>query len=261
MAQPEPARALAPGQVEQLRGNIQYTPIGTGEIAIQGSEEDIRALEEIIKLIDQGVPPVATTVIQLKNAQAEKIAPQLTNLFQQITTVPGRTARPEDKVSIVADARSNSLIVAAAPERMAQVQEIIEKLDTQPMIGKVNVKTFLLKNMQASEAATILDGLIKKLMQARGATAEQITILPDDRTNALLITAPAADLPQIESLIGTIDVPPAFASAEMVIYNLHNVPAKDLVTVLTDMISVQAGRAAGGGAPAAGAGCRQRRRQ
>ncbi len=226
--------------------------MGPGEIAIQGNEEDIRALEDIIRQIDQGVPPPVTEVIQLKNAQAEKVAPQLTALFQQITTVPGRTARPEDKVTIVADTRSNSLIVAAAPERLAQVRDIVQKLDTKPMIGQVDIKTFLLKHIQASEAASTLSNVVKTLMQARGATAEQIQILPDDRTNSLLITAPAADLPQIEGLIGSIDVPPAFASAEMVIYSIHNVPAKDLATVLSDLIS-QAGRT-GTAAPAGGAG-------
>ena len=254
LGRPQAVEPLVPGQLEQIRGNIQYTPLTPNQIAITGSEEDINVLEGLIRSLDQGISPMTTAVFQLKNAQADKIAPQLTTLFQQISQVPGRTQRPEDRVTVVADARSNSLIVAAAPERMLEIGDLIEKLDTKPMIGQVEIKTYLLKHIQASEAQSMLQTLLQKLQQARGVTGEQITIQPDDRTNALLITAPSADLPQIEGLIAAIDVPPAFATAEMMIYGLVNVPADRLANVLAEMISAQISRA--GGAPGAAGAAR-----
>lgn len=244
----QPLPPLTPEQIEQLRAaNIRVTPVGPNEVIIEGPEESLNAMESLIRRMEEGAPPPTIVVIPLKNAQATPLAQQLTTMFQQIQPA-GRTPRPEEKVTVVADPRSNSLIVAASPERLTEVQAIIASLDQRPVIAEVEYKVYPLKHIQAGDAATMLQGLLTKLQQQRGVQGDQFTITPDARTNTLIVTAPKPDLAQIDSLVGTLDVPPAFATAQMMIYPLHNVLAKDLVTVLNDMISAQIARA-GAGAP------------
>jgi len=253
VVQPEPAEPLKPVDVDKLSGAVEYAPLDESTIILQGSEEDLALLERLIRLLDRGVPRPVVRVFTLKNAQAAQLGPQLNAMFQRISRVPGRRPRPEDIVSIIADARSNSLIVAASPERMKEIEDLINKLDLKPLIGEVEIHAYPLKNIRASEAATMLQNLIRRLQQQRGLrAADQITITADDRTNTLLITAPKPDLRQIEKLIGTIDVPPAFATADIMIFQLRNADAQNLANVLAQMISVsaQAGRRGRRGVPA-----------
>ncbi len=242
----KPLPVLTPEQLEQIRsGNVRVTPVGPNEVIIEGPEESLDAMQALIQRMEEGAPPPTIVVIPLKNAQAKPLADQLNSMFQQLQPA-GRTPRPEEKVTVIADPRSNSLIVAASPERLTEVENLIQNLDLKPIIGEVEYKVYPLKHIQAAEAATTLVDLLGKLQKQRGIQGDQFTITPDARTNSLIVTAPKGDLAQIESLIGTLDVPPAFATAEMMIYPLHNVLAKDLVTVLNDMISAEITRAAGG---------------
>ncbi len=223
-------------EMGQLRGRVEIVATGPDTIAIQGDEEAVAALEGIIRLLDATQVPMELDVYQLTNARATQLAPVLTNLLRQAFRRPGRP-RPSDQVVVLPDARSNSLLIGAAPERMDEVHEIIEKLDSQPLIGPVTFQTFALKNITASEASELLQEMMRRLQQQRGVPGEAITIIPDDRTNTLIVTAPEADLKQLGAMIDLIDVEPEFGTAKLVYIPLMNADADSLETVLTEMIA------------------------
>ena len=223
--------------LSQLRGRIEIVPTGPDTIGIQGDAEAVEALESIIRILDATQVPLKLEMRQLENARATQLAPMLSNLLRQAFSVPGRRARPSDRVVVVPDARSNSLLIAAAEERMGEIHDIIDQLDSQPLIGPVTFKTFALEHMTASEAADMLQQMIQRLQAQRGVPGEAITIIPDDRTNTLIVTAPAADLKQVGEMLRLIDVAPAFATAQMVFIPLSNADAQSLSSVLTEMIS------------------------
>lgn len=65
-------------------------------------------------------PPLTVNVFKLKNADAEKLRPIILNIFGR----QGLTA--------AADARTNSLVVAADKGTLEEVRKLIEKLDEPP---------------------------------------------------------------------------------------------------------------------------------
>lgn len=117
--------------------------------------ENLRRIEKLISEIDQ--PNAAVPfVIPIHNASALDINQTLNRLFADAVTVNDKMQR----ISIVADQRTNSLIVrsdnAAYLERL---RELVRQLDKETTIGG-NIHIVYLKNAEATKVAQTLRSLL-----------------------------------------------------------------------------------------------------
>ena len=131
---------------------------GNSTLVITDYADNLTRIGKIIAALDQ---PAATDVevVPLKHA----IATDLATLVQKLgeggaaATVPGMPAGAAG-VSVLADARSNTLIVRAAnPARLASVRALIQRLD-QPGVGGPAgmIHVVYLKNADAAKLASVL---------------------------------------------------------------------------------------------------------
>jgi general secretion pathway protein D len=127
-------------------------------------------------------------VVPLKHAIAIDLAPLLTRLIDSGNTAaagaaPAGQTGTEYRTTVVAEARSNSIIVRAAnPARLALVRSLIAKLDqpgTQAANGNIHV--VYLKNADATKLAATLRAAISG--DARGVSAA-INLSSTANTNA-----------------------------------------------------------------------------
>ena len=155
------------------------------------------------------------------------------------------------KVAIIADERTNKLIVLTRPENMAFFDTIIPELDV-PTAPETLVEVYRLEHAVAEDVASLLNDLIGKSKPSdsdakpgtRGSgsesrrnssssdsgdhresrspaasavggdartrigqlDADSISILADERSNSLLVMAPAADMPSLLSIIERVDI-------------------------------------------------------
>lgn len=143
-----------------------------------------------------------------------------------------------DDVGIYADARSNRIIISAPPESIAMLEKLIDELDVVPSV-MADVKVFRLKNTDAQQALTTLQGIFLGTNQQRAgqggvgqggffgggnfgnqqnqqqlnfsATAGQgpQPLIPrmsvDLRTNSLIVAAGRGDMILIEVLLNNLD--------------------------------------------------------
>ncbi|HUW81391.1 MAG TPA: secretin N-terminal domain-containing protein [Phycisphaerae bacterium] len=239
--QPSEARATETQPVTvkeaQIEGEVDYALLDDRTVVLRGDEKDLAILEAIISQIDEAGPQQTIRLFSLKNAQAADMAPMLQSVYQKIQAARPYS-RPEDTITIIAEPHSNSLLVSALEERFDEIDMLIKQLDAKPQLPPVTLKTFNLKHIQAEEAKATLESLLQKIRAKSKASTEQITIEADDRTNSLLITASEQDFAQIEKFINTIDVPPAFGTAEMVIISLTNADADAMAKVIDEMLKV-----------------------
>jgi len=131
---------------------------GNSTLVITDYADNLARIGKIIAALDQ---PAATDVevVPLKHA----IATDLATLVQKLgeggaaAAVPGMPGGSAG-VSVLADARSNTLIVRAAnPARLASVRALIERLD-QPGVGGPAglIHVVYLKNADATKLASVL---------------------------------------------------------------------------------------------------------
>ncbi len=147
-------RYLDPAQVidflvREIPG-IKVTQVpGQKVLIVRGTEEQQKEVRDILAKIDippeQG-PPIYQRTFKLSNANAKDLAKVLTEALKAkgVAATPGEgegqatPAGGAPVVSVVADERTNTLIVTGTAEQLALVEELIPELDKP--VDQVNVQ-------------------------------------------------------------------------------------------------------------------------
>ncbi len=151
---------------------------GNNSLVITDYAENLQRLGKIIATLDQ---PGSTDieVVPLKHA----IASDLAAMAQKLTDSAGATAtpgQPSGNVTVLADPRSNSLILRAAnPARLAAARTLVERLD-RPSAESGNIRVVYLKNADAAKLATVLRAAFSS--SASGASSSSSTPVPPTPT-------------------------------------------------------------------------------
>jgi len=264
-------------------GSLLPLPLGKpNAVLLIGAPGTVAKAQELLRQLD--IPAETMTqfeVIPLKNADAEQTRIALEAMFAAEPAEEAGLAAPlTPKAQIIAETRTNSLIVRAGPRDMAEVRRLIEQLD-RPGGEKVNeIRIFRLRNTLAANLAPVLQravrgagegdtaatdttGLAQLLrlvtIDAQGRQVLEsgvlagVTINADPRANSLVVSAPPESMPLMAALIAQLDVPPD-AVAEIKVFTIENGDAVSLAEMLQDLFGTgeQGGGPGGpGGAPGA----------
>ena len=131
---------------------------GNNSLVITDYAENLQRIGRIIAALDI---PGATDleVIPLQHAVAADLVPLITRLVDPVSAgAAGQAGDASFRTTIVADPRSNTLILRAAnPARLALVKSLVVRLD-QPSSAQVsgNIHVVYLKNADATAMATTL---------------------------------------------------------------------------------------------------------
>ena len=222
----------------------------TKTLLVAGSKESFAAVESMLKQLDVpgGTNASEFRVFQLKAATASAIQPVLKNLFDT-RNVQGTN---KDVVTVLADSRSNALIVGARTEDMAIVERLIEQLDTKPKDQSATLKLFALQKANALEVAATLRGVFAESSGVTGATqgatggtganattgiTSGVSINVDERINAIIVSAGAADLERIGNLVKQLDTHTPTKVTEIRVFTLTNANSTELAVILNDMLT------------------------
>lgn len=172
------------GAANAAHGKVAFVAIAQpNSVAVVAQKTDIADVADFVAELDAesktGVPMFR--IFKLKEAPAAEVQGRLKEYFtlgQQgdaaaagnAANVQGRAGlRP--RVEIIADVRTNSLIVFAGPEDMNTTEKMIEQLDGGLPTSVNIVRVFPLKNSVASELATLLQSAILARTQVINAQA------------------------------------------------------------------------------------------
>ena len=243
-------------------GNMFAYP-ATNTLIITDSGTNIDRLMKIIKELDQEGPQQVLEIIPVNYADAREVAQTVLSLFEiegakgAAAGARGAAAKTQqledikDVSKIIADERTNSLIVLASKRAIDEVKAIIAKLDMPlEMADSGTIHVHYLKYANAVELASTLSaitsggatGVAKKsggatakpAGQAEGAAGTTatapvvaqleggISIGADETTNALIITASAKDYKTlVDELISKLDIPRRQVYLEAVVMELE----------------------------------------
>lgn len=131
-------------------------------ILLIGREESVKVVRELIEKLDQPSPPASKfEVFPLKHVSALDAEQTVRNFF---VNRPGTDTNVRTglgtRVQIVAEFRTNSLIVQASPRDLSEVRRLIESLDVENSGSKAELRVFKLKNALAETLATVLQAAI-----------------------------------------------------------------------------------------------------
>ncbi|HET8817070.1 MAG TPA: type II secretion system secretin GspD [Pseudidiomarina sp.] len=209
-------------------GNVvSYDP--SNVIMLTGRSETVQRLVEIIERVDRaGNQDVH--VVKLQYASASEVVRIASALFEQ--TADGTPSLLIPK--IVADERTNSVVVSGEPQARERVVTLIEQLD-QDLEAEGNTRVVYLKYAKAEELVDVLQGvsdsLVAEQQQAgqgqaqaaptrRSRSTNNISISAHEASNSLVITAQPDMLLNLENVIRQLDIRRAQVHVEAIIVEI-----------------------------------------
>jgi general secretion pathway protein D len=205
---------------------------------------NINRLLQIIREVDIEENISEITVIPIENAIATEVAKTLDTIFEgasarrtttsRTTTrrrTPAQAAQADTgpalgEVKIIADERTNSLIIIASVYDTQKVKSLAAILDKEIPRGSGNINVYYLQHANAEELSSVLTALPSK--DDKGAEkgkaptiSKEVEIVADKSTNSLVITANKADYAVLEEVIQKLDIPRRMVYLEALIMEVN----------------------------------------
>lgn len=234
-ANPEDLKRVFSPLVSKNSVIASYTPTNT--LIVTDVLSNVNRLLDIVKTIDAPGQDKHLEILSLRHASAGHLVKVLDPLFQSVSKeikAQGQTQGPHSTVSIMADERTNSIIVLATKEDIEKVKEMIASLDRELPKGEGDIHVYYLQNANAEELAKVLTmlpqdaaGKADKAGSPREPSlSSDIRIQADMATNSLVITAKKADYLVLEDVIKKLDIPRQMVYIEALIMEVN--VSKDL---------------------------------
>lgn len=192
------------------RGHLAAYP-GSNVLVISDSAANIRRLKTIIGSIDQASGD-EIEVISLQHASASEIV----RIIQQLSSQDPK----KKKNNLIADDRTNSILLGGNKASRLRVKALIAHLDTPVDVGG-STQVVYLRNAVAKDLVPVLTGVSKSVSKGKAkkanVAATNISIQADENTNALVITAPPDIFRSLRSVIRRLDIRRAQVLVEAVI--------------------------------------------
>ncbi len=201
---------------------LAYPP--TGMLIITDVLSNIKRLQDIVTALDvEGVGQVIS-YIPLKYASSQDMVKSLTLIFQQ-QAAPGKGAI--SPIKIVADDRTNALIMLATENDTKKVKELLALMDKDIPRGAGAIRVYYLQNAKAEDLVKVLTGLPQQgknpdpKAAAAAPVSRNVQVVADKATNALIITADTADYMIIEDVIKKLDISRTMVYLEALIMEVN----------------------------------------
>jgi len=216
-------RPLVPQQAHMAA----YAP--SNAIIISDVASNIDRIAAIIERMDRTATQ-ETEVIKLRYGVAEDVV----RMLDQLNTSEAQQGN-EVEVMLVADARTNSVLISADELERARMTQLIRYLDT-PLEQSGNVKVIYLEYAKAEDIAEVLTKVMQNIGRvdageagrAQRAAETSATIEADANTNALIITAPTDKMAALEAVVARLDIRRAQVLVEAIIVEMEVRDGQDL---------------------------------
>lgn len=221
-------RELAP-LLRQLNDNagggnvVHYDP--SNVIMITGRAAVVSRLVKIINRVDRAGDQ-EVDIIKLKFASALEMV-TIVNAIQKPAEGSKNSTPSILKPRLVADERTNSLIISGEKKTRSRIIELVKKLDNE-LKNNGNTKVFYLKYAKAAEVVDVLKGVSSTLSKNKSGSkkstksnsASELSIESHEGTNAIVISAQPALMTSFSSIIRQLDIRRAQVLVEAIIVEI-----------------------------------------
>ncbi|MFW6350062.1 MAG: type II secretion system secretin GspD [Thiohalospira sp.] len=178
--------------------------------------ERLIGIVESLDRPDQG----RSKVIELEQAAAEEVV----RIVEQMEQGTGEKDKEGKGARIVADSRTNSVVIRGDPAERMRVEALVRHLDTPIESGDGNTHVIYLRYARAEDVLKVLQDLPKGEEDGEDgedprvrSPFEGVKMQADEGTNALVVTASPDRMRAIRSVINRLDIRRAQVMVEAII--------------------------------------------
>ncbi len=242
---------------------------GTDTILMTGFANTLGGLYRLLTEIDQKPDDYYPQVVrrELQHAVSDEIQPVLEELIQayhgNTRSSPGGGGRrggqnqqgpgSEPEPQIIADHRSNSLLITAGEDSLETILAWIDDLDVE--VEPSGIHVYRLRNSKAEDMSEVLMDIMEASQRRRGGTTagaaggaaggggrpaggsrggeQPVSIVPDTHTNSLVISASKTRYAQVLEIVRKLDIRPAQVLIQAALVEVSNSLGEALGVELT----------------------------
>jgi general secretion pathway protein D len=206
----------------------------SNSLIVAASRRTINKIHDMLETLDQAVESQIDT-IKLHHADATEIVKTLQTLVTAGTAAGGKGAGRQGRSKLVADTRTNSILVSGNKGFREKIAPIVRRLDSQVKDTR-NIHVVRLRFANAAELAPIIEKLASErnapaaaVKGKPGSANSQLTsVQADEQTNSLIITARPDRMRDLRSIIRKLDVRRSQVLVEVIIAELFRVKDAEL---------------------------------
>ena len=216
-------RPLVPQQAHMAA----YAP--SNAIILSDIRSNIERIVDIIGRMDRSAVQT-TEIIRLRYGVAEDVVSMLNALEK---SRQGEGAEADKEAILVADKRTNSVVVTADEVTVERIRKLVTYLDT-PLEQSGHVRVIYLEYADSVEVAEVLTRVMQNIarLEEGGANKRsgnnESTIEADAGTNSLIITADTDEMAALESVIARLDIRRAQVLIEAIIVEMEMTEGQEL---------------------------------
>lgn len=211
---------------------------GTNTLLITDHASNVARIKKIVAELDQAGGS-GIDMIPLSNSNASDVARTLTTLLASAPAEAAGGGAPK----VVADDRSNSILVSGDEAARKRVADIVADLD-KPVADDDNIETRRLKYARAEDVATVLKAQAGTIVASTSGNAgaqagaaatttssasdRTVNIQADKNTNTLIISAPPKTRRALMRIVDQLDIARAQVLIEAIIADISVDKTADL---------------------------------
>ncbi|MFO0874387.1 MAG: secretin N-terminal domain-containing protein [Phycisphaerales bacterium] len=211
-------------------------------LLVVATPANIDVVSELVKLLDveAASPAASVRIYPVQHASAAKLAALVTRIFDQ--QLSAKAIRPEDKVAAQADERTNALVVSTSPRSFAVLEQLLKSLDAPVAPDFKEIRTIEVQHASAQRLATmiqsLMDARLERLRKVQPETAdlEKVLVLPDQRSNALVVAAGNDSFEVVQRLVADLDTEMAADSSLVQVIYLEKANADRIAAAVRSIL-------------------------
>jgi type II secretion system protein D len=219
----------------------------TQSLIVSGTQKAFAFIDGLIAQLDKELPVDLRDirVVPLENADAGTVAASLQRLMDARVTQKAALGRQQAealRVMIIAEARSNSLLVAGSKDSFELVESLAHELDAAPPALSGRIRLIPLAYADARTLSTALINLFNQRYQAARSPETQRNrpvIVPDARSNSLLVAAGVDDNQTIDDLVSRLDQRLEDPSMVLTVIGLRHNNSATVATMLESIFAAR----------------------
>jgi general secretion pathway protein D len=182
-------------------------------IVVADSARNIQRMVRIINRIDRASDQ-DVDIIRLEHADAEELIGTIDRLDSE--SAQRRQTAGARLATMVADTRSNSVVLSGPPRERSRLRALIARLDI-PTDDQRGARVLYLKHAVATDLQKVLKGIGERLLKTSGKSQQPFEVLADDATNAIILSSPPGLMSEMLNVIERLDIPRSQVQVEAII--------------------------------------------
>ncbi len=181
-----------------------------GSLIVVGSTSNLQVVKELVSMLDVEAAGAGNEirVYPLEHAAADRVSQTLRGIFQERERAG--TIRPEDRLIVSSDIRTNTLIVSTSPRSIEILESLLTTLDSEEAKESVGVHVLHVPGTDVRQLATIIESLMRERIDAvrrsgvPQSPSDAFSVEASPATSSLIIASSDENLEVVKELIATL---------------------------------------------------------